>query len=754
MNPSRQNNTVRRSILRKSAFLVIVGLIGYGIWLINDEYDILPWELSQSTIDAWKRAGFEFSYMAPNEAGNLRISTSDTAGALPTFTCIVNHRPLHSQVEFAKLPAPRVPFRLHWHASGMNVNGLKLLTRFTKLTALNVDFSQVTDDGLKEIASLKKLTHLSLKGTRITGAGLMHLAPLSRLKMIDLSYTAVIGSGLKDLAGLKKLTRIVLTQEQLTDETVANLRQMGLLHSLPGAKTSDHKLPMKAEEVVSLDLRKSKMTDAGLTELAPLKNLTLLELEDRSNSTEWRFTDKTLSNLREIRLLHALQYCKNYEVKKSYNIEQLGELTHTRIYSNINEMHKRPTKPEEVVSFALPQCEVTDAGLKELAYFTNLTYLDLSQTKVTDVGLKELAPLKNLTTIELNETQMTDVSLRVLREIGLLHALLPPSLKGKASRGKPPTKSEDVVSLDLSGTKVTVAGLKELAPLKNLTKLELSEYQVTNASLKVLHEIRLLHALNLNKLRSDGNQLTDARLKVLREVGLLHAMSTATTAAGKRPNRTEDVINLNLQDTAVTDAGLKELAPLKNLTKLELCSKHLTDTSLKVLREIRLLHALTEATTTDGKRPTKPEDVTKIDLYVTQVTGYGLKELAPFKSLNTLGLHHTQLTDTGMQVLREIGFLHTISRATNAAGKRPTTSDDVTKIDLQDTPLTDVCLNEIATLNNLKMLYLQNTNVTDAGLKQLARFENLTTLYLTGSKVTASGVAELQKALPKCYISR
>ena len=51
--------------------------------------------------------------------------------------------------------------------------------------------------------------------------------------------------------------------------------------------------------------------------------------------------------------------------------------------------------------------EVTDAELKKLAAFKNLTTLDLSWTRVTNAGMKELAALTNLTNLDLSETSVT-----------------------------------------------------------------------------------------------------------------------------------------------------------------------------------------------------------------------------------------------------------------------------------------------------------------------------------------------------------
>ena len=98
-----------------------------------------------------------------------------------------------------------------------------------------------------------------------------------------------------------------------------------------------------------------------------------------------------------------------------------------------------------------------------------------------------------------------------------------------------------------------------------------------------------------------------------------------------------------------------------------------------------------------------------LDLGGTGVTDAGLKELAGFKSLQTLNLRGTQVTDAGLK--------------------------------------------ELAGLKSLQSLDLGFNRVTDAGLKELAGLKSLQELYLYGTRVTDKGVAELRKALPGCNIS-
>jgi Leucine-rich repeat (LRR) protein len=59
---------------------------------------------------------------------------------------------------------------------------------------------------------------------------------------------------------------------------------------------------------------------------------------------------------------------------------------------------------------------VTDAGMKDIAKLSNLSWLHLSYTKVTDAGLKELANLRNLRTLELNFTHVTDAGVDQLQK--------------------------------------------------------------------------------------------------------------------------------------------------------------------------------------------------------------------------------------------------------------------------------------------------------------------------------------------------
>jgi Leucine-rich repeat (LRR) protein len=74
-------------------------------------------------------------------------------------------------------------------------------------------------------------------------------------------------------------------------------------------------------------------------------------------------------------------------------------------------------KRSRTASLQLSGTRTTDEGLREVARFSGLKYLDLSDTQITDDGLAHLRELKELRAIYLSNTAITDVGLRHLAEL-------------------------------------------------------------------------------------------------------------------------------------------------------------------------------------------------------------------------------------------------------------------------------------------------------------------------------------------------
>ncbi len=138
---------------------------------------------------------------------------------------------------------------------------------------------------------------------------------------------------MRELKELKNLQLLIVPN--ITDATLAALREIGLLHALNRATAKGQKRPAGPEDVLALDLAElsDKFTDAGLKELKELKNLQKLKL-----SASFRITDAGLKELKEFKSLLELE---------------------------------------------LDGTPVTDAGLRELKELKNLQKLSVVQTRIT-----------------------------------------------------------------------------------------------------------------------------------------------------------------------------------------------------------------------------------------------------------------------------------------------------------------------------------------------------------------------------------
>jgi predicted RNA-binding Zn-ribbon protein involved in translation (DUF1610 family) len=77
---------------------------------------------------------------------------------------------------------------------------LTLLHSFPKLTGLDLEQTQMTDQGLSEVATLSTLEHLDLAGNPgVTDAGLDQLAALPKLQVLVLTGTSVTEAGVQKL---------------------------------------------------------------------------------------------------------------------------------------------------------------------------------------------------------------------------------------------------------------------------------------------------------------------------------------------------------------------------------------------------------------------------------------------------------------------------------------------------------------------------------------------------------------------------
>jgi len=153
----------------------------------------------------------------------------------------------------------------------------------------------------------------------------------------------------------------------------------------------------------------------------------------------------------------------------------------------------------------------------------------------------------------------------------------------------------------------------------------------------------------------------------------------------------QDLRELNLDQSPVTDADLARIGPLPKLTSLSLTQ--------------------------------------------TQITDQGLAKIAEqFPALEFLRLDETMIRDSGLKHLKSMEKLHALS--------------------LFRTHITDQGCAALAEIDSLRRISLDQTLVGDEGLRELAGLPNLRQVSVWQTQVSDEAVARVQKSSPNLDVSR
>jgi Leucine-rich repeat (LRR) protein len=239
--------------------------------------------------------------------------------------------------------------------------------------------------------------------------------------------------------------------------------------------------------------------------------------------------------------------------------------------------------------------DITDVGMPYLAALTGLKSLDLSHTMIGDVGLESLPALSELEELDLGGTRITGTNLNFLKLLPKLKKL---SFSGIQRRNGGVCWTPTLIDLDLDiisllsgledlnlgvglslgstgvsggggncrltgGIQLTDLGVSKLAKLTRLSRLDISGAKVTPAGLKVLGRLPQLERLSLwNCARLDDSAAPQ-----------LAAMNTLSF--------------LDLSATPIGDVTLQQLSALPNLKLLFLTDTKVTGPGVEAFRKQR-----------------------------------------------------------------------------------------------------------------------------------------------------------------------
>lgn len=304
----------------------------------------------------------------------------------------------------------------------------------------------------------------------------------------------------------------------------------------------------------TLNLARTKVTDAGLSHLAGLSNV--------------------LYPWDSLKRLHAVRIMSNLWRLDLSGTQVTGEgLRHLELL--------------DLSELCLADCPVTDAGLANLKA-TNLSTLDLSGTKITDHWQYR----GNVSNLDLSNTKLTDAAMAQV------------------------SKRVALAELHLEGTGVTDAGLSQLRGLESLKLLTLDAGGVSKAAVARFREARptcrvlvagpdrsvaiaLLHlgakVEVLRGLREGTERVSDpselrAGAALVEGVDLAYMCALDSDLA--RLTELPELKRLDLSYTGITDAGLAQVGKLTGLTQLHLSHTGVTDAGLVHLRNLTKLEKL------------------------------------------------------------------------------------------------------------------------------------------------------------------
>lgn len=207
-----------------------------------------------------------------------------------------------------------------------------------------------------------------------------------------------------------------------------------------------------------------------------------------------------------------------------------------------------------------------------------ITAIDLRSSWVTDSDLREAARLADLKKLDLSLTRITDHGLKELRDAPSIEDLNLYYAEQITDEGMAAVRGwKRLKRLNVRGTKITDTTLEHLSAVPTLEALDIGFAQVTDSGLDNLSTLS-----NLREIAIGGNKLTDSGLQFLRQLPGL----TSVNVSGAQ--RTDS----GLWSLSLTESGMDSIAVLKDLRELRLGGTAIAARGLEKLKGLQKLELL------------------------------------------------------------------------------------------------------------------------------------------------------------------
>lgn len=407
------------------------------------------------------------------------------------------------------------------------------------------------------------LTMYSAEG--ITDEGLSHLAKQTEMVGINLQGgEKITATGLAHLQDLP-LKQLNLSYTNLaSNEGIAIVGKMTQLESLAIMGSRNQASPVDLAPLANLtELRALTIEEISASEeqfvaLGKLTKLTHFQLNAKGAKDEYFEPLKGWKNLRELTLSLDDDFT-DAGLEYFAGNENLQELVIFSDAFGANGDAQSLSKFPQLKSLHIVLTGISSEGLAAISELTLLESLSLP-TQIDDEGFSHLKKLTNVRALDLRDSSITDKGLQHLSNWDSLDSLTLPHNGVTGSGLAALANARELKSLDLRQTSVTNEGMAGVGRLTQLTKLQLPRH-LGDAGLSHLTTLEQLEDLELEK-----TSITDQGIKSLTKLPKLKS--------------------LDLTGTAVTDAAIDDLIQLKSLeflvineTKITLAGRTKFETS-------------------------------------------------------------------------------------------------------------------------------------------------------------------------------
>jgi internalin A len=293
------------------------------------------------------------------------------------------------------------------------------------------------------------------------------------------------------------------------------------------------------------------------------------------------------------RLDLSFTYVSDAGIERLQQLQQLEELTldATEAITDAAASYLRANK--HLRKLVLRGTDITDVGMPYLAALTGLKSLDLSHTMVGDVGLESLPGLSELEELDLGGTRITGINLNFLKLLPKLKRL---SFNGIQRRNAGACWTPLITDLDLDNISL-LSGLEDLnlgigvSLGKTGVPVGGGNCHVTGGiQLTDLGVAKLAKLTKLRRLDISGARITPAGLNVLKSLPQLERLSlwnctALDDSAAAQFAAAPKLTMLDLSYTSAGDATLKSLTALPNLKLLYLTDTKVTPAGVEAFRK-------------------------------------------------------------------------------------------------------------------------------------------------------------------------